>query len=72
MIILMRLWSHSGYEKNTIGVHLNAAMNPCPWEWAGMYTLVTTYQKHTTDLLLDRIGIHIGLTRVDYEKRSYD
>lgn len=57
-----------------------AAMNPCPY---GYYVdsqkrctcapaLVTKYQKWISGPLLDRIDIHIGVPRVDYEKLSGD
>jgi magnesium chelatase family protein len=57
---------------------LVAAMNPCPCGYYGdmqkPYTcaqgLVTKYQKRISGPLLDRIGIHIEVPRVDYEKLS--
>jgi magnesium chelatase family protein len=55
-------------------------MNPCP---CGNYleaqkpctcapAVVTKYQKRISVTILDRIDIHIGVLRVDYEKLSGD
>jgi magnesium chelatase family protein len=57
---------------------LIAAMNPCPCGYYGdlqkpctcAQGLVTKYQKRISGPLLDRIDIHIEVSRVDYEKLS--
>ncbi len=59
---------------------LIAAMNPCPCGYYGdtqkpcscASALVTKYQKRISGPLLDRIYIHIEVSRVDYEKLSGD
>lgn len=60
--------------------HLIAAMTPCPCGYYGdsqkpctcAPAMVTKYQKRISGPLLDRIGIHIEVPRVDYEKLSSD
>ena len=55
-----------------------AAMNPCPCGHFGDLqkactcapAVVTKYQKRISGPLLDRIDIHIEVSRVDYEKLS--
>ena len=55
-------------------------MNPCPCSWVldpqKAYTcapaVVTRYQKHISNPLLDQIDIHVEVPRVDYEKLSGD
>ena len=57
---------------------LIAAMNPCPCGFYGdplkpctcSHATVTKYQKRISGPLLDRIDIHIGVPRVEYDKLS--
>ncbi len=57
---------------------LVAAMNPCPCGWYGdpikpctcTPALISRYQHKISGPLLDRIDIHLDVTRVDYEKLS--
>jgi magnesium chelatase family protein len=57
---------------------LVAAMNPCPCGWYGdplkpctcTPALISRYQHKLSGPLLDRIDIHLDVTRVDYEKLS--
>ena len=55
-------------------------MSPCPYGWLNdpqkpctcAPAVVTQYQKRISGPLLDCIGIHIEVTRVDHEKLSGD
>ena len=55
-------------------------MNPCPCGWLNdpqkacgcAPAVVTNYQKRISGPLLDRIDIHIEVSRVDYENLSGD
>jgi len=55
-------------------------VHSCPCGWANdpqractcAHAVVTKYQKRISGPLLDRIGIHIEVPRVDYEKLSGD
>ncbi|MCL4506472.1 MAG: ATP-binding protein [Chloroflexi bacterium] len=55
---------------------LIAAMNPCPCGWYGdpikpctcSPAMISRYQHKISGPLLDRIDIHLDVTRVDYEK----
>jgi magnesium chelatase family protein len=57
---------------------LVAAMNPCPCGWYGdpikpctcSTANISRYQHKISGPLLDRIDIHLDVTRVDYEKLS--
>ena len=57
---------------------LVAAMNPCPCGWYGdpikpctcSPAHISRYQHKISGPLLDRIDIHLDVTRVDYEKLS--
>jgi hypothetical protein len=57
---------------------LVAAMNPCPCGWYGdpvkpctcSPALISRYQHRFSGPLLDRIDIHLDVTRMDYEKLS--
>jgi len=57
---------------------LVGSMNPCPCGWFGdtqhectcNMSTVGRYQKRLSGPLLDRIGIHVEVPRVDYEKLS--
>jgi magnesium chelatase family protein len=57
---------------------LVAAQNPCPCGWYGdpvkpctcSPALISRYQHKISGPLLDRIDIHLDVTRVDYEKLS--
>ena len=57
---------------------LVAAMNPCPCGWYGdpikpctcSPAMISRYQHKISGPLLDRIDIHLDVTRVDYEKLS--
>ncbi|MCL4506471.1 MAG: YifB family Mg chelatase-like AAA ATPase [Chloroflexi bacterium] len=55
---------------------LIAAMNPCPCGWYGdpikpctcSPAIISRYQHRISGPLIDRIDIHLDVTRVDYEK----
>ena len=57
---------------------LVAAMNPCPCGWYGdpikpctrSPAMISRYQHRISGPLLDRIDIHLDVSRVDYEKLS--
>ena len=55
-----------------------AAMNPCPCGWYGdpikpcscSPAMISRYQHRISGPLLDRIDIHLDVSRIDYEKLS--
>ncbi|HEY3289945.1 MAG TPA: YifB family Mg chelatase-like AAA ATPase [Anaerolineae bacterium] len=57
---------------------LIAAMNPCPCGWYGdpikpctcTPAMISRYQHRISGPLLDRIDIHLDVSRIDYEKLS--
>jgi magnesium chelatase family protein len=57
---------------------LVAAMNPCPCGWYGdpvkpcscSPAMISRYQRRLSGPLIDRIDIHLEVSRVDYEKLS--